>query len=195
MAEDRYSRVVRWLKVLLPLAALGILLALFLVSRRTDPSSAIRYGELEDLALNSRVGAPAYSAVTEAGEAVTVRASQARLEPGLDDRIVVEEPSARIESAGGVADVSAGLGELTPGRDRMALSKGVRIETSDGFTIRTEQLDVDLGEAALASAAPIEAEGPMGQISAERMQLTRVDGSRRLVFTGGVRMLYQPATE
>ena len=34
---DRHTRVVGWLKVALPLAALAILSTLFLVARRIDP--------------------------------------------------------------------------------------------------------------------------------------------------------------
>ena len=39
---DTHTRVVGWLKVALPLAALAILSTLFLVARRIDPEAALR---------------------------------------------------------------------------------------------------------------------------------------------------------
>jgi lipopolysaccharide export system protein LptC len=59
-AIDGYSRLVAWLKIILPLIALGILATLFLVSRTIDPSQTIPYADVDvqDLARNQRVGAP-----------------------------------------------------------------------------------------------------------------------------------------
>ena len=55
---DFHSRLVGWLKVVLPLAALAILSTLFLLADLIDPTAAIPYAEVdvEDLARDPRWG-------------------------------------------------------------------------------------------------------------------------------------------
>ena len=80
---DRHTRLVGWLKVILPLTALAILSTLFLVARRVDPEAALPYAEVdvEDLAREPRMTAPTYAGTTEDGAALTLSAS----DPGDDD--------------------------------------------------------------------------------------------------------------
>ena len=77
---DRHTRVVGWLKVMLPLTALAILSTLFLVARRIDPEAALPYAEVdvEDLAREPRMTAPTYAGTTEDGASVTLTADEAR---------------------------------------------------------------------------------------------------------------------
>ena len=44
---DRYSRMIVWLKVLLPLMALALLSTLFLLSRNVDPLASIPFAQAE----------------------------------------------------------------------------------------------------------------------------------------------------
>ena len=57
---DRHTRVVGWLKLALPLAALVILSTLFLVADRIDPEDALPYAkvDVEGLARAPRMTAP-----------------------------------------------------------------------------------------------------------------------------------------
>ena len=77
---DRHTRVVGWLKVALPPAALAILSTLFLVARRIDPEAALPYAEVdvEDLAREPRMTAPTYAGLTSDGAALTLSAKEAR---------------------------------------------------------------------------------------------------------------------
>ena len=78
--RDRHSRVVGWLKVALPLAALAILSTLFLLSDRIDPEDALPYAEVdvEDLAREPRMTAPTYAGMTTDGAALTLTATEAQ---------------------------------------------------------------------------------------------------------------------
>ncbi|MEO1705162.1 MAG: hypothetical protein AAFR50_07490, partial [Pseudomonadota bacterium] len=75
--RDGYSTAVGALKVVLPLAALGLLSTLFIFSGEVDPSQSIPYAELnvEQLAEEQRVTAPYLAGVTPDGAAVTFTGS------------------------------------------------------------------------------------------------------------------------
>lgn len=76
---DRYSRVVSYLKVALPLAALALLSTLFLISRtiNTDPSIPFADFELENRLRGQQVTAPFFTGTTATGQEITIAATKA----------------------------------------------------------------------------------------------------------------------
>ena len=58
VADNTYSRVVGWLKILLPLGALALLSTLFLFARGIAPVGEIPYAELEEIAREARISDP-----------------------------------------------------------------------------------------------------------------------------------------
>jgi hypothetical protein len=71
--QDGRTRTVFWLKVLLPLVALGLLSTLFLLARTADPDLALRYADVDvaELSKEEQVAGPAYSGVTRDGASLT----------------------------------------------------------------------------------------------------------------------------
>ena len=70
------SRLIAWLRVLLPLAALAILSTLFLLGRTPDPDDALPYAEVdaEDMVRDPRMTRPEFAGVSKSGAEVTVTA-------------------------------------------------------------------------------------------------------------------------
>ena len=83
--DNTYSRLIAWLKVLLPVLALVLLSTMFLIARTIDPNRALAYAKvnLDNLTRSQRVSAPRFSGVTEDGAALSFSASTA--EPDPDD--------------------------------------------------------------------------------------------------------------
>lgn len=225
--DNVHSRLVAWLKILLPLAALGMLSTLFLFSHRIDPTKAIRYSKVDvkKLAREPQVTAPDYAGVTQDGTAVTVSAAVAQpltkaeapdpTRPGASASGIV----ARFERKdGATTTVEAPQGRVDPVKGQMQLAGGVRINTSDGYSIRTEGLTGALDRTHLQSIGTVTATGPMGRIeaggmvisapavpvapAAAAMQATQaksagsaaaVPGPYVLVFNGGVKLIYTPS--
>ena len=73
---DRYSRLVFWLKVTLPLVALAILSTLFFVAETLDPEAAIPYAsvDVERILKEQGVTKPTFGGVTEDGVAISMSA-------------------------------------------------------------------------------------------------------------------------
>lgn len=187
------TRIVRWLRVLLPLAALALLSTLFLFSREPEAESRIPYADVdaEAMARDPRLVAPDYAGVTEDGARLTLRARSAAV-PGTgggdaeDLRLDWQRPD------GLTAELTAPEGGLAEGR--VSLGGGVRIETSSGWEIRAPRVDAATDRSEVEAAEGVDATAPFGTLTAGRMRLApdAPDGPAVLNFTDGVRLIYQP---
>ncbi len=194
---DIHTRLVGWLKVVLPLAALAILSTLFLVARRIDPEAALPYAEVDvrDLAREPRMTAPTYAGTTSDGSSLTLSADIAR--PSTGDA-PASAAGLRMELAspdGSRSDLAAASARLDPESREIVLSGGVTMTTSSGYRLETAELAAKLDRTGLESRAPVTAAGPVGEIRADGMVLRQDDqtpGAYVLVFNGGVRLVYRP---
>ena len=193
---DSYSRLVAWLKIILPLLALAILSTLFLVSRTIDPSQTIPYADVDvaELARTQRIGAPSYSGMTEDGSAVSFTAESARPEGGFDGQVTALKPVARIEMKNGrVVELTSDEGYVDQKTQVAGLSGNVRLQTSDGYEVTTEQALTRLDATSVETTGPVVGTSPMGDVRAGRAVLTKAaDGGFVLRFEGRVNLLYRP---
>lgn len=195
---DTYSRMVRWLKVALPLTALAILSTLFFVAETLDPDAAIPYADVdvERLLREQGVTKPAFGAVTADGISISMSADSIR--PGAEqrDRLTGTSLSATltwpdkgqidIASPEGIVDISGG---------EAILQGGATLDSSAGYTVQSDRFVARMDEARVVTDGSISATGPVGSFTAGLMELTRqtnADGGYLLVFKDGVRLLYQP---
>ncbi len=196
LRDNFHSRVVIWLKVVLPLAALAILSTMFLFSRTIDPSDAIPYADVDvaDRLREPRVTSPAYAGVTQDGSMLTVSAAEAKpgAGTGASAKGVAAELSAPDHS---VTKLVADAGALDESNKRLTLTGGVAVETSTGYRITTDTVTVALDRTGLESQGSVNATGPVGQITADRMSVTQSPDDPAayvLVFNGAVKLIYEP---
>lgn len=189
--------MVGWLKVALPLVALALLSTLFLLSDRIDPSEAIPYAQVdvEDLANDPRMSAPAYAGTTSDGAGITL--SAASLRPGSDQTgTSATGVAALLETPDGKKiDISAAEALMAPSGNRLDLTGGVTVKTEVGYSVTTEAMTADLLQTNLTSTSPVKVEAPMGDLRADGFTLQQDQSDSKsylLVFNGGVRLLYQP---
>jgi lipopolysaccharide export system protein LptC len=194
-AHNRYSRLVSGLKVTLPLIALGILSTLFLLSDQPDPERAIPYAEVDvnQLARELRLTEPRFAGVLpdgreitlvaetaapdfEATNVITTAAIEGRVALSEEEYLLLDAASARIDVESRVAD----------------LSGGVTAETTEGYRIASERMNLRLAEVGLTAPSDVRIEGPGLTLTAGGMELSGPSGEAVLSFTGGVRLLYDP---
>ena len=196
-ADDAYSRLVAWLKILLPIAALAILSTLFLLSHSIDPMQAVPYADvdIEDLMREPRITAPNYAGVTGDGTAIQISAETARPDPAHPARVAASVLKAEIETPDGVATrISADHGGIDGDAGQVTLQGSVLMTNSLGYRITAASLSLGLDQTSLRADAGIAADSPFGRITAGQMVLNRSDdGTYVLVFNGGVKLLYDPA--
>jgi lipopolysaccharide export system protein LptC len=198
LSHTAYSRLVGWLKIVLPLTALAILSTLFLLARTPDIERTIPYAEVDvdALAREPRISAPDYSGVATDGTALQVSATTALPDPTNPARFTADELAARIDTTdGGSIRLRSLTGEVDTEAGTASLSGDVVIETPTGYAIRTDGFTVRLDATQSESLGPVDVTTPFGHLSAGRFALVRTaeDGqSHVLVFSGGVNLIYDP---
>jgi lipopolysaccharide export system protein LptC len=196
-ADNFHSRLVFWLKIVLPLAALALLATLFLFGRPISPEDAIPYAstDITDRVKDPRVTSPVFAAMTNDGAALTITAAEAR--PGAVGSGTAGLARAMVALMelpdGSTAEVTAPLVQMESAAKRAILTGGVKIVTSSGYTALMPGMSVATTQADLTSLGPVNAEGPPGKLHAETMHLgLAASGGYQLDFTGGVTLVYLP---
>jgi lipopolysaccharide export system protein LptC len=196
--DNTYSRVVAWLKVLLPVIALVLLSTMFLISRTIDPSRAIPFAnvDVEGMVRDQRISSPAFSGVTKDGAALSITAETARPLPDNADGMSAETLKARIETPDGArVDIEAAEAVVVGAASVLTLSGGVVVTTSTDYRIEATGLVTKMDRAEMESEGAVQATGPLGTLDAGQARIAPADGDAStylLVFKDGVKLIYVP---
>ena len=193
---DRYSRMIAFLKVLLPLMALALLSTLFLLSQNTEPMASIPFAEAEvnERMRDQQITGPFFSGSTEQGDQISFSAGKIGVADG-NGRVTANDISAQIDLSSGARLVFfADLGEVDIANDTSVLSGKVLITTSTGYKINSERLVSAMTSLNMESPNKIIAEGPLGTFSAGSMRLTFSEKTKftQMIFTNAVKLIYDP---
>ena len=193
---DLYSRLVAIFKVLLPLIALGILATLFLLSRGSNFEARIPFADSEvaERTRGQQITAPFYSGTNQKGEEIVVRAALAR--PG-DENTPAEatEVNARLTATDGVElTLDSEVVRVDMQSDVATFQGGVRMTTSTGIDIETEELETTLQYLSGQTTGTISGTAPFGDLTAGRMTFgpENDDGPLHVLFNQGVKLIYLP---
>ncbi|MER2508172.1 LPS export ABC transporter periplasmic protein LptC [Amaricoccus sp.] len=200
--RDLRSRIVAILKVGLPLVALGMLSALFLIQGEDGPAGgAIQFSEGDMAALGSglRVTNPTLTGTTEAEDRFRFTADLVVPDAAPPTKATMTRLTGEMRLADGpTVDLTAATGELDIASQRLSLGGKVRIDTSDGYGLRSEAMTVDLGKGVMEATEAVSTEGPMGRIDAGTLRVEPAgtkggkEGPRLISFGNGVRLIYHP---
>ncbi|WP_170379954.1 LPS export ABC transporter periplasmic protein LptC [Ruegeria conchae] len=193
---DRYSRMVQFLKVLLPLTAIVLLSTVFLLSRsiETDVSVPFSQEDIEDRLAGQVITQPNYRGTTKKGEEVQIEST--RVVQGSEG----EEPTASQFRGrfgmlnGGEIKLDSNSGLIRPDKGTATFVGDVVITTSDGIQVTTDLLNTSLEEIRGDTPGQVDGTGVIGTFSAGRMQFgtEKKDGPVHILFTDGVKLVYEP---
>lgn len=195
----------RLMLLVLPLGALVLLSTIFLLSRSIDPDLAVQQADLdvEELTREPRIGTARIAGVTSENAALSIEAVSIRAASDLQGReplrLVLDQPEGVLAFASGRdARFRAQSGRLDQEMNQLVMQGDVRLETSDGYSARMQELTTALDRTDIQGHGGVTGTGPPGEISAETVTLTPApddaDGYL-LAFRGNVRLLYQPEPE
>lgn len=198
-SDNFHSRFVAWMKIILPLAALGLLSTLFLISNTVDPSQSLPTTTIDLASRAEDEGATntTFAGVTRRGDEVRVTTATAR--PSRIDPRIIEalDVAAQFNLVSGtVLDVVSDSGDLHHGDLTATLEGDVRLVSTIGYTISTARLDARLDELYAETPGAVSGSGPPGDLVAGRMILTQNPETEAatLRFTDGVKLIYQPSS-
>ncbi len=196
-ADNTYSQLVGWAKIILPLCALGLLSTLFLFARSSTAPSDIALEEVAAIAREQRVSAPTFSGLTEEGATIVISANSARPDDTQPDKVSIDDIQMRMDNTDGSnIEVTATQGEID-GRAQVASFLGLaRLMTSSGYEMETNGLIAELQTGLVTSDGLLEIRAPFGQLTAGKVtfQVASDDIAQQMLFTDGVRLLYLPQT-
>lgn len=196
-SDNLHTQLVGWIKIILPLAALALLSTLFLFARAPGDAPAIPFAEIAELARDQRITSPQFSGMTEDGSMILIAAKNARPDADQPRTMRVEALSLRLDAADGSSlDITSGI-SLIDGAAQTARLEGLaRLKTSTGYVMETTGLLADLNTGVITSEGALEIQAPYGQITAGRIRIAlSQDGTgQQMLFTDGVRLLYNPQT-
>jgi lipopolysaccharide export system protein LptC len=163
----RYSAFVRFMKRILPLAALGLAIAI------------LAY------AVQPREGGQMPFVVT-ATSAVQLgpAAERVRLENVNADLVLKDGTELNVIAAQGVIDNQT---------QTLDFYGGIQLSTADGYTAETDSARADLRQGVLHGESPVAVQGAMGSLTAQGFTFERSSGM--LHFTGDVRMEVSRSTQ
>lgn len=192
----RRTRIVGWLRVILPLLALAILSTLFLFSSRPDSDgSALPYADVspQELAGRPVITQPSYAGVASDGTEIEMTA--ASVNPDDDEgRSQIAQVQLILRAADGlVAELTAGEGEKQGQLIRLA--QDVTMTTSTGWRLVADEFLARADDGVVTSDRPVHVQGPFGELEAGGMSLRRMPDNPEnhvLDLNGGVRMIYRP---
>lgn len=195
---DGYSRLVAWLKVLLPLMALVLLSTLFLLSRNIDPIASLPFAdtEIDERLRGQQITTPFFSGTTDSGDRVVISAGKMATRSGLGNE--ADNFSAQIDLTSGTRiNLTADLGRFDISSNASTFEGNVLIVTSSGYYIKSDALIGEFDELSLVSPGPVVGTGPFGTVDAGQMRLRRdgTNSNAHLLFTNGVKLVYTPGTE
>lgn len=192
-----YSRMIAWLKIILPLTALGLLATLFLFARGIDPELSIPLAnvDVKELAREPRITAPEFSGMTADGAAIQISASHAK-KPSLpqSDDVVADRLTALIQTPDGEEVLAQADSGAIENASIARFTGNVLITSSSGYRVSTDEMTADLDRTLIQSHGAVTANGPIGELEAGKMVIELRNSSRSsiLVFKDRIRVLYDP---
>lgn len=180
---------------MLPLAALGLLSTLFLFARSINIDGTLPFAkvDVQEIAREQRLSSPRFAGITRDGASIEISAASARPDANDPGRVTGKDLMAVITyPQGATFSIDAPQGEIDPATGKAVLSGGVDMKTSTGYNIRTQGISASLEVTSMASHGKVDAEGPLGTLTAGQMDVALNNGQYLLVFKEGVRLVYQP---
>lgn len=185
-----YSSFIRWMKIVLPLTALGIVAALFSwnsVRRDAIVPAQEKDRTARDVGRNELL-APRFESLDDKGQPYTVTAVRAVQDGGEEDMVLLEGPVADMFLNGGNWVAAEALrGAFAQKSQRLLLKGGVTLYHDRGYTMEMPELDVDLQASAAWTSTAVRGHGPAATLEAKGLRAEAETG--RLVFNGPARLV------
>ncbi|HYZ27293.1 MAG TPA: LPS export ABC transporter periplasmic protein LptC [Geminicoccaceae bacterium] len=141
-----------------------------------------------------RMHQPRYVGQTENAEPFELTAASAYLDPIRPDRVHLDQLAGDLDSSGRRDfRIVAVSGIYDRNKEKLELSGGIELTTSDGYRFETPSASVDLDRARVVGREPIAGAGPNGTLAAERFEFE--DGGEILRFNGRVRVTLQASSD
>lgn len=188
------------LKIGLPLAALSLLVAVFLVSRedQLDAGLAFSPADLEAMGSGLRVSNPKFSGSSTTGDLYDFTAASVVPRDLTMNIAEIDALTGKVQFADGeTLDIAASDASINLEKRLLVLNDGITITTSNGYSAEAGRVEMDLNLGVVIGEGDVTATGAIGTIKARSMQINSVtrnglSDNSVINFSGGVSLSYIP---
>ncbi len=189
-----YKPIVTVLKFLLPTAAITLVALVVLWSQlqpsvdrfRVGAAALQEFGNDEHAMINAR-----YVGVDHKGQPYSITAETVSYVDPEGSKMQLETPEADITLANGAwVALTADSGLYDRDGESLGLTGAVNMFHDDGYQFRTTEAIIDLDAGTAAGSKAIEAQGPLGELSAEGFKV--IDEGRTVFFEGQAKLRVYP---
>jgi len=197
-SHSAYSRMVAWLKILLPLIALGLLGTVFLFNSKDGFEIGFTFSraDIETLEKGSFIKNPQINGITKKGEPFHLIADEIRPLDSDNSLVVITNLDLEFRfNSGAWAKVTSSSALMDVAAQTVWFETGGQLKTSDGNVAVVDTLHLLMAAGELQGSG-IVADGPLGRVSADNFRIESNDGENRVLwFENNVRMRYDLQNE
>jgi lipopolysaccharide export system protein LptC len=190
-AARRHSRLVRVLRIAIPIGVLvgftGIFLTTYFNPLRMLGKLPIDIGNLVVSGTQVTMEQPRLSGFTRDARAYEVSADAAKQDLTKPDMIELHNIHAKVEMQDkSTMEMTATAGIYDNKAETLQLDKNIQLTSTSGYSGRLSEALVDIRKGNVVSNNPVEVEMLQGMLNANRLEI--VDSGDLVRFDGGVRM-------
>jgi len=185
-----YSKFIRSMRIVLPLLAVVMTVVVLTwdeAGRHVEPLKKEQVAPKEENIRNELVK-PVFNSVDDKGQPFMVTADSAVQDKTNPDLLNLAQPRAQIDMTDGAkvnADATSGIYQQKD--QKLNLAGNVHLKHSDGYTLSTEEMRVDLVTKKAFSGRDVHVDGPAGTIDSTGLEGDANTGV--LVFTGPAKVV------
>jgi lipopolysaccharide export system protein LptC len=185
-----HDRVIAVLRRVLPMAigALAAFVVVLPLYAGGDVSFLLDKNQVEVAKERLRVQSATYRGEDDKGQAFALSAGSAVQKSAAEPIVVLHQLSARIGLRDGPASIIADHGHYDMDKQQVSIDGPVRVDSSGGYRLETQNAMVDLNTKTLKSGGAVTGTVPQGTFSADQMHadleghIVTLDGNARLRF-------------
>ena len=192
-----YFRVINFLKIALPVIGVGLIIAMFILSRDQVSKAVLPFdkNKFEHELAKQQINQLYYSGQTDAGDELALSAQAAAESLEGQDKLEMKSVSATVKTKYGLEiNATAQFGEYWYSEKLLKMSGSVLISSSTGYQLSTPALLVSTDGTYIRGVGPVEGFSPMGKIQAGKIEIKRENANApmQLWFSEKVMIDYEP---
>ena len=189
-----YTSFIRRMRLFLPLVAVCIIVALMAWPDRQSTIAILEESQKESLQSirKNELSSPKFESVDSKNQPFTITAERAVQANDDEDILLLERPLGELKlNTGGRVTLASESGKYWQQQEQLELERNVTLKNSDGYTMNTARLDIDMGAGTAKSQTDVSGFGPAGTLVAKGLQADNNAGV--LVFNGPARLVLKDA--
>lgn len=192
--SKRHSAIVRSMRLILPIAALAVVVMIMSWKSDINPVTPVPREEVspETVSQNELIN-PKFGSEDSRGQQYSITADKATQNADDMNTLMLEKPVADMTlTSGGTVSLKASNGEYKQQEKGLILNGNVEVQHDSGYKIQTERMSIDVAGQIINSNSPVTGHGPEADISASGLN---VNGqSKVLIFNGPAKLTLHPAS-